>query len=97
MTLGGLWHGAGLTFVAWGVAHGLGLVAGVLWRRGGLVDAERSLGWALTLLFVILVWVLFRAPTFDVALRVYKGLFGLDDARERLQVARDRACRGASR
>ena len=25
MTLGGLWHGAGLTFVAWGVAHGLAL------------------------------------------------------------------------
>ena len=23
MTLGGLWHGAGLTFVAWGAAHGL--------------------------------------------------------------------------
>ena len=35
------------------------------------------LGWALTLLFVVLVWVLFRAPTFDVALRVYEGLFGL--------------------
>ena len=42
MTLGGLWHGAGLTFVAWGVAHGLGLVAGVLWRRAGLVDADAS-------------------------------------------------------
>ena len=36
MALGGLWHGAGLTFVAWGVAHGLGLGAGVLWRRAGL-------------------------------------------------------------
>ena len=30
MTLGGLWHGAGLTFVAWGLAHGVGLCAVVL-------------------------------------------------------------------
>ena len=44
MTLGGLWHGAGLTFVAWGVAHGLGLVAGVLWRRGGLSMPTLSAG-----------------------------------------------------
>ena len=35
MTLGGLWHGAGLNFVAWGAAHGLVLGAGVLWRRAG--------------------------------------------------------------
>ncbi|MFD0937699.1 MBOAT family O-acyltransferase, partial [Methylobacterium trifolii] len=33
MTLGGLWHGAGLTFLAWGALHGLGLGAGVLGRR----------------------------------------------------------------
>ena len=47
MTLGGLWHGAGLTFVAWGALHGLGLGAGVLWRRAG-GRCRRSLGWALT-------------------------------------------------
>ncbi len=36
MTLGGLWHGASLTFVAWGLLHGAGLGAEVLWRRAGL-------------------------------------------------------------
>ncbi|MFL5118587.1 MAG: MBOAT family O-acyltransferase [Microvirga sp.] len=75
MALGGLWHGAGLTFVAWGVAHGLGLGAGVLWRRAGLT-MPTALGWALTMAFVALCWVLFRAPTFDAALLIYKGLFG---------------------
>jgi alginate O-acetyltransferase complex protein AlgI len=75
MALGGLWHGAGLTFVAWGVAHGLGLGVGVLWRRAGLA-MPAALGWALTMAFVALVWVLFRAPTFDAALLIYKGLFG---------------------
>ena len=36
MALGGLWHGAGLNFVAWGAAHGVALAVGVLWRRAGL-------------------------------------------------------------
>jgi alginate O-acetyltransferase complex protein AlgI len=76
MTLGGLWHGAGLTFVAWGVAHGLGLGAGVLWRKAGLA-MPTPLAWALTSVFVIFTWVLFRAPTFESALVIYKGLVGL--------------------
>lgn len=75
MALGGLWHGAGLTFVAWGVAHGLGLGAGLLWRRAGL-PMPAVLGWLLTFVFVVLCWVLFRAPTFEAALAVYKGLLG---------------------
>jgi D-alanyl-lipoteichoic acid acyltransferase DltB (MBOAT superfamily) len=76
MTLGGLWHGAGLTFVAWGLAHGLGLAAGLLWRRAKLWMPP-LVGWGCTFLFVIMTWVLFRAPSFDAALRVYAGLIGL--------------------
>ena len=60
MTLGGLWHGAGLTFVAWGAAHGFVLGLGVLWRKAGW-SMPSLLGWALTFLFVMLTWVLFRA------------------------------------
>jgi alginate O-acetyltransferase complex protein AlgI len=75
MALGGLWHGAGLTFVAWGLAHGMGLGAGVLWRRAAL-PMPAACGWALTFLFVTFAWVLFRAPTFDAALRLYQGLIG---------------------
>src|SRR5215203_5187233 len=75
MALGGLWHGAGLTFVAWGVAHGLGLGAGVLWRKAGLRMPELA-GWAITFAFVVLAWVLFRATTFESAILIYKALFG---------------------
>jgi D-alanyl-lipoteichoic acid acyltransferase DltB (MBOAT superfamily) len=75
MALGGLWHGASWTFVAWGVAHGLGLCVGVLWRRAGL-PMPAVLGWALTFIFVMLCWVLFRAQTFEAAMLIYKGLFG---------------------
>ena len=75
MALGGLWHGAALTFVAWGLAHGLGLGAGVLWRKAGL-HMPALLGWGLTLFFVVLAWVLFRAPSFEVAERLYMTLAG---------------------
>ncbi|WP_288583144.1 MBOAT family O-acyltransferase [uncultured Methylobacterium sp.] len=76
MTLGGLWHGAGLTFVAWGAAHGAGLGIGLLWRRAGL-RMPALVGWALTFLFVALTWVLFRATSFEAAMAVFKGLAGL--------------------
>ncbi len=76
MTLGGLWHGAGFTFIAWGIAHGLGLCIGLAWRKAGL-PMPAPLGWLLTLLYVIFCWVLFRAQTFDAALKIYEALIGL--------------------
>ncbi|MFH6783235.1 MBOAT family O-acyltransferase [Methylobacterium sp. MA0201] len=76
MALGGLWHGAGLTFVAWGAAHGIALGLHVLWRRAGLSLPEAA-GLLVTLAFVCLAWVLFRAPDFATALAVYRGLLGL--------------------
>jgi D-alanyl-lipoteichoic acid acyltransferase DltB (MBOAT superfamily) len=76
MALGGLWHGASWTFVAWGAAHGIGLCIGVFWRRAGL-PMPVLLGWALTFLFVMLCWVLFRAQSFEAALAIYKGMIGL--------------------
>ncbi len=75
MTLGGLWHGAGWTFVAWGVAHGVGLCAGVLWRSRNL-PFPPLLGAVLTFVFVMLCWVLFRATSFAAALTIYKAMLG---------------------
>lgn len=75
MTLGGLWHGANLTFLAWGAGHGLGLGAGALWRRAGLA-MPAALAGALTFGFVTLLWVPFRVPTFAAALSLYGSLAG---------------------
>jgi alginate O-acetyltransferase complex protein AlgI len=75
MALGGLWHGAGWTFIAWGVAHGLGLCVGLLWRKADW-PMPGWLGMGLTFFFVMLCWVLFRATSFQAALAIYKGLFG---------------------
>jgi alginate O-acetyltransferase complex protein AlgI len=40
MVLGGLWHGAGWSFLIWGGLHGAYLIAGHVWR-----DTRRALGW----------------------------------------------------
>jgi alginate O-acetyltransferase complex protein AlgI len=80
MLLGGLWHGANWTFVAWGGLHGLYLaVERVLrarfanYRPGPLMFVALGL---LTYTLVNLTWVFFRAKTFGKAWVVLRGMFG---------------------
>ena len=75
MLLAGLWHGAAWTFVVWGGLHGLALAANAAWARAGLA-MPRLLGWALTMGFVMLGWVLFRAPDFASAARMFTAMAG---------------------
>ena len=76
MGLCGLWHGAGWTYVAWGLWHGAGLVACHVWHRLGR-PLPRILGWALTMLFVLASFALFRADSFTVAGSILASLSGL--------------------
>jgi alginate O-acetyltransferase complex protein AlgI len=85
MLLGGLWHGAAWTFVAWGAWHGVLLVLNHLWRAvvdrfglGILAGAApmRLFGWALTFFLVMLGWVLFRSEGFDTAGRMLSAMAG---------------------
>ena len=75
--IGGLWHGAAWTFVAWGALHGLGMVVHALWRKTRLA-LPRPLAWATTFLFVNAAWVLFRADSFGRALGILRGMIGLN-------------------
>lgn len=77
MLLGGLWHGAAWTFVAWGGLQGVALAANGAWVRRGWT-MPRALGWVLTLGFFVAAFVLFRAADFPSALRVLSGMAGLD-------------------
>jgi D-alanyl-lipoteichoic acid acyltransferase DltB (MBOAT superfamily) len=72
MLLGGLWHGAGWTFLVWGGLHGLYLVAHQLSGP----SMPRWWGRGLTMLAVMLAWVVFRAPDLTTAAEVWQGLFG---------------------
>src|SRR5882757_4344669 len=73
MALCGLWHGASWTFVLWGTLHGIALVLCSLWRRHS-PRLPLLLGWALTVMFVLLTGVIFRAGTLGAARHVIEGL-----------------------
>ncbi|MCO6400924.1 MAG: MBOAT family protein [Verrucomicrobia bacterium] len=76
MLLGGLWHGANWTFVAWGAFHGLLLAWERLRRNRSAAPSAFSRPW--TFILVCFAWVLFRAPTLPAALNVWKALIGLE-------------------
>jgi len=74
--LGGIWHGAGWTFVFWGFLHGMALVVHRLWKQLGFT-MPKTLAWFITFNFVNIAWVFFRAKEWDDAIKVLKGmLFG---------------------
>jgi alginate O-acetyltransferase complex protein AlgI len=76
MLIGGIWHGAGWTFILWGTLHGVALVANHRWSAAKLVMPP-ILGWFATMATVIAGWVLFRAQTFGDASIVYRSMLGL--------------------
>jgi D-alanyl-lipoteichoic acid acyltransferase DltB (MBOAT superfamily) len=75
MALCGLWHGAGWTFVAWGLWHGVGLATCRGWQQIGK-PLPSFAGWALTMLFVLIGWVVFRAADFRSAESILGSLVG---------------------
>jgi alginate O-acetyltransferase complex protein AlgI len=76
MALGGLWHGAAWTFVAWGVLHGVYLCINHAWNNYGPAVAPRFTrlanlaAFALTFLAVVVAWVLFRADSMASAISI---------------------------
>jgi D-alanyl-lipoteichoic acid acyltransferase DltB (MBOAT superfamily) len=82
MVLGGLWHGAAWTFVAWGALHGIYLLINHGWRAIGL-RPPRPLVWStpraargVTFLAVVVAWVLFRAPSMEAAIDIMRAMAG---------------------
>ncbi len=71
--LGGLWHGAGWTFIAWGALHGAALVLFRAWQRFGL-RLPRFVSILITFLFVHVTWVFFRARNMEDAIAVARKL-----------------------
>ncbi|MEO7175318.1 MAG: MBOAT family O-acyltransferase [Saprospiraceae bacterium] len=92
MLLGGLWHGASWTFVAWGGLHGLFLVVERLIRKDK--DKEHAAGKSslvgtakqasdnylyafLTFVMITFTWVFFRSATFAQAADILQSMFGV--------------------
>ena len=88
MLLGGLWHGAGWTFVIWGGLHGIYLVINHGWhslrRLMGQDPSQvlslpmRILATFLTFISVVVAWVMFRAESLASATAMLKAMFGMN-------------------
>lgn len=72
--IGGIWHGAGWTFIAWGLLHGIAQVIQRLWKKTGIV-LPHWVAWFITFMFINFSWVFFRAKDWDDALKVLRGMF----------------------
>jgi len=77
MFVAGMWHGAGWTFVIWGALHGAALVVNHVWKRRKL-KLPPLLGWLITFNFVNAGFVFFRAKSVEDALKVLKGMVGMN-------------------
>jgi len=75
--LGGIWHGAGWTFVFWGGLHGIALIIHRIWKQLGFA-LNRYLACFVTFNFVNIAWVFFRAKTWGDALKVLSGMIDLN-------------------
>lgn len=87
MLLGGLWHGAGWTFVIWGGLHGLYLVIHQAWQMARARLGQdltrstrlgRAAGIATTFLAVVVAWVFFRAADVPSAFEILRAMAGLN-------------------
>ncbi|MCT7520493.1 MBOAT family O-acyltransferase [Aliarcobacter cryaerophilus] len=76
--IGGLWHGAGWTFIFWGFLHGLALIIHRVWTNLGF-KMNTILAWFITFNFVNIAWIFFRAKEWDDAIKVLSSMFSLDN------------------
>ncbi|MBO4784466.1 MAG: MBOAT family protein [Lachnospiraceae bacterium] len=72
--LSGFWHGAGWTFILWGVLHGLFSIITRLFKKQDKIHIKPT-GLIITFIFVNITWVFFRAESIPVALDIIKTAF----------------------
>ncbi|MBR5959584.1 MAG: MBOAT family protein [Clostridia bacterium] len=74
--LTGLWHGTGLQFFAWGIAHGIMIVVERLIKnRSWYIKTPSIIKWFVTTLFIFLTWVMFMSKDILTACQIYTGMF----------------------
>lgn len=79
MLVGGLWHGAAWKFVFWGAMHGVGLAVHKAARP--ILDkvpntfVVKTISWVITIIYVSLLWVFFRADSWTDSWLIIKNIF----------------------
>ena len=80
----GIWHGTGLTFIAWGLLHAFYQIFGAytknardaFWQKTGISAGARHIISVISTLFLVMTgWIIFRASSLRAALRMILNLF----------------------
>jgi alginate O-acetyltransferase complex protein AlgI len=88
MVIAGVWHGAAWTFVVFGVLQGVAIVINHIWRKKIAWKMPSVLGWLLTFHFFSFSLVIFRALNWQDAVKVYRGILGLDGGPGLISIAK---------
>ena len=78
MLLGGIWHGAGYTFILWGIVHGVLLSINHFIKDFGFSFKYNEIKKLLIFIIVVLTWVPFRALNLETTFNIWKGCLGLN-------------------
>lgn len=76
--LGGLWHGAGWTFIFWGFLHGSALIIERIWKKFN-IKLNKYICWFLTFNFINVTWIFFRAKNWKDATKVLSAMTNIGD------------------
>jgi alginate O-acetyltransferase complex protein AlgI len=94
--LGGLWHGAGWTYLIWGAIHGVGLAGERAGALKALAVVPRVLRITLIFLVVTAAWVFFRSESLAAATQYLASMVGLVEPSESVRLVRTLAFSRAS-
>lgn len=72
--IGGFWHGAGWTYIIWGLLHGFAISVHRVWKKVN-IQLPKIISWLLTLLFINFTWIFFRAESLSQACVLLKKMF----------------------
>jgi len=73
--LTGMWHGAGMAFILWGLYHGLFLILERVWLGKKLEKLPGIVGWGYTVTAVFFGWILFRAENISLFFTYVRNMF----------------------
>ncbi len=74
----GVWHGAGWTYIVYGLMHGLAIATFLAWREFSAIKLPSPLAWLITMFTVVCGLVMFRAADVPTAMAMFGNMTSLN-------------------
>ena len=70
----GIWHGAGSTYIVWGLTHGIAMTFYRIWKKSN-IKINKFFGNMITFIFINITWIFFRSDKLKKALKIIETMF----------------------